>query len=74
MLRGWFTRKLYTIYRGEKEGTRMTKRYVYNYCQKCGQATPHTIIIEQTPPYTGMIVKAKCNWCGNEIEVEWKEE
>jgi len=55
------------------------KRYVYNYCKKCSQATPHTVIINghrsllQKFQYIDEVL-AKCNYCGNKIEVEWREE
>ena len=49
----------------------MNKRFVYDYCKNCKQATPHTIVIQNRREKA--VVKAKCNYCGNKIEVEWKE-
>lgn len=46
------------------------KRFVYDYCHTCHQATPHQIIVEVVD-FGLLEVKAKCEWCGNIIEVEW---
>lgn len=56
----------------------MTKpKYVYSYCRKCHQATPHKIIVRwvkgmMIPEY---IVHAKCIWCdAPSFPVEWNKE